>query len=572
MQLLASSKTEIASSTAGNATSSEVSLVPLGSEFDENFKISFAQAQQSDSYRSLLPVVVEPSDTSTELDAEIILDEPHEDWHELLSQSTEIDTALNITSTAPTSEALIADDSLDSQHDNELLALFQNQPVTSVQTTDVEDLDNDVENPDNDVDSALNVNVNLSPTTESNNLASNTLVNESESTLPPTPHNPEATLNGEQSLGQSEELLTATPPAVLEKLDTLNKFSTPGKPDILDKLKDTAQMSFSKASDPKIGVSEVAAKAKARSSLNVEDFNIEPSEQLDRVLAKNAEQVLTQLSPKQLEQVAQHIYARLEQSQKNLGDAQHFVSNLKGGLAEIKAQLQDGHVAGIDLSALIKDSLPKTDTPALKLDQVVQQLTNSLGVLGMNATANTGQVVDTQHVSLDVTRHNVESSTGQLEQTKLPQQTQNAFDKSVNLFKPEGQQQLADKVRWMNNNRQISAELRLDPEDLGAMQVKITMQGDTATVNMVVQTTQARDMLEQATPRLREMLAEQGLALGESAVNQENSAGQQGHFEQDEPSTQNASVTKIDETLQTGNIIAEQSIHNGSVGGIDYYA
>ena len=296
-------------------------------------------------------------------------------------------------------------------------------------------------------------------------------------------------------------------------------------------------------------------------------------------LPSDVEQSILQLSPKQLEQVAQHVFSRLEQGQKNLGDAQQFVSNLKSGLAEIKSQLQDGRVAGIDLSALVQDSLPKTDVIPVKLEQVVQQVSNTLGILGMNAMTATGQVVDTPHTannvmssSMEASRQNLEVAVGQLEQTKSVQQTQSSFDKSVNLFKPEGQQQLADKVRWMNNNRQISAELRLDPEDLGAMQVKISMNGDAATVSMVVQSSQARDALEQATPRLREMLAEQGLSLGESSVNQDNSAGKQGGFTQEKGRQNEISTTKIDESIQTGNIIAEQSIRNGSIGGIDYYA
>ena len=298
------------------------------------------------------------------------------------------------------------------------------------------------------------------------------------------------------------------------------------------------------------------------------------TEHANEKLTADVEETLLQLSPKQLEQVAQHIFTRLEQDQKNLGEAQQFVNNLKSGLAEMKAQLQNGNIAGIDLSALVQDSLPKTDVMPLKLDQVVQQLTNTLGVLGMNPLTNPSQVVDTYSTgmsgAIDLIRQNSEVSVGQLEQTKLPPHT--SFDKSVNLFKPEGQQQLAEKVRWMNNNRQISAELRLDPEDLGAVQVKISMNGDSATVSMVVQSTQAREALEQATPRLREMLAEQGLSLGESSVNQDNSAGEQGAFGQDETSQKEISSMKIDETVQTGNIIAEQTIKNGTIGGIDYYA
>jgi flagellar hook-length control protein FliK len=298
------------------------------------------------------------------------------------------------------------------------------------------------------------------------------------------------------------------------------------------------------------------------------------TEHANEKLAAEVEETLLQLSPKQLEQVAQHIFTRLEQDQKKLGEALHFVNNLKSGLVEMKAQLQNGNIAGIDLSALVQDSLPKTDVMPLKLDQVLQQLTNTLSVLGMTPMTNPSQVVDTYSTGMsgavDMMRQHSEVSIGQLEQTKLPPHT--SFDKSVNLFKPEGQQQLAEKVRWMNNNRQISAELRLDPEDLGAMQVKISMNGDAATVIMLVQSTQAREALEQATPRLREMLAEQGLSLGESSVNQDNSAGEQGAFGEDETRSKEISSMKINETVQTGNIIAEQTINNGTIGGIDYYA
>ena len=298
------------------------------------------------------------------------------------------------------------------------------------------------------------------------------------------------------------------------------------------------------------------------------------TEHANEKLAAEVEETLLQLSPKQLEQVAQHIFTRLEQDQKKLGEALHFVNNLKSGLVEMKAQLQNGNIAGIDLSALVQDSLPKTDVMPLKLDQVVQQLTNTLSVLGMTPMTNPSQVVDTYSTGMsgavDMMRQHSDASVGQLEQTKLPPHT--SFDKSVNLFKPEGQQQLAEKVRWMNNNRQISAELRLDPEDLGAMQVKISMNGDAATVIMLVQSTQAREALEQATPRLREMLAEQGLSLGESSVNQDNSAGEQGAFGEDETRQKEISSMKINETVQTGNIIAEQTINNGTIGGIDYYA
>lgn len=310
--------------------------------------------------------------------------------------------------------------------------------------------------------------------------------------------------------------------------------------------------------------------AGANNSVNI------PSDITPEQLTNEAQELLLKLSPKQIEQVAQQLFNRLDQGQKNLGDAQQFVSNLKSGIAEIKAQAQDGHVAGIDLSALVKDSLGTASVAPLKLDQVVQQVNNTLGLFGLqqHSAAMSPQTNDTPVGGVDMIRQQTEVSVAQFEQSKLSNQqpAQSSFDKAVNLFKPDGAQQLAEKVRFMNNNRQISAEMRLDPAELGAMQVKISMNGDNATVNMVVQTSQAREALEQATPRLREMLEEQGLSLGESSVSRDDSAGQQSSFGESQSGQPTTNSIELEENVETGNIIAEQSIHNGSIGGIDYYA
>ncbi|WP_408611391.1 flagellar hook-length control protein FliK [Bowmanella yangjiangensis] len=111
----------------------------------------------------------------------------------------------------------------------------------------------------------------------------------------------------------------------------------------------------------------------------------------------------------------------------------------------------------------------------------------------------------------------------------------------------------------------MSADIRLDPPDLGSMQVRVQMHGEQATVNFVVQSQQARDMLDQAVPRLREMLAEKGIELGQSFVQQEGKgqqfAQQQGEAEQD--SRPDVGADALAET--------ELRVVNGRVGGIDYF-
>ena len=63
------------------------------------------------------------------------------------------------------------------------------------------------------------------------------------------------------------------------------------------------------------------------------------------------------------------------------------------------------------------------------------------------------------------------------------------------------------------------AELILTPPHLGRVEVSLTVSGDQTTAQFVAATPAARDALEQALPRLREMLAQAGITLGESNVN-----------------------------------------------------
>jgi flagellar hook-length control protein FliK len=56
------------------------------------------------------------------------------------------------------------------------------------------------------------------------------------------------------------------------------------------------------------------------------------------------------------------------------------------------------------------------------------------------------------------------------------------------------------------------------------------MTGDGATVHFTVANQQARDVIEQSMPRLREMLAQQGVQLGDSSVQQQSSGQQQNRY------------------------------------------
>ncbi|WP_139697663.1 flagellar hook-length control protein FliK, partial [Aeromonas salmonicida] len=89
--------------------------------------------------------------------------------------------------------------------------------------------------------------------------------------------------------------------------------------------------------------------------------------------------------------------------------------------------------------------------------------------------------------------------------------------------------ELQHKVNVMLADKLQQAELQLDPVGLGKMKIHLQMgQDQQVSVHFVVQHGQTREMLEQSMPRLREMLAGQGIQLGQTQVQYSQQGQQQG--------------------------------------------
>ncbi|MCE9944646.1 flagellar hook-length control protein FliK [Aeromonas rivipollensis] len=110
----------------------------------------------------------------------------------------------------------------------------------------------------------------------------------------------------------------------------------------------------------------------------------------------------------------------------------------------------------------------------------------------------------------------------------------------LKLATPEAPAQLHQKVNLMLADKLQQAEIQLDPLGLGKMKIQIQMDASSqANVHFVVQHGQTREMLEQAMPRLRDMLAGQGIQLGQTVVQQQ--AQQQGQQQQGQSPSQGQS-------------------------------
>lgn len=83
----------------------------------------------------------------------------------------------------------------------------------------------------------------------------------------------------------------------------------------------------------------------------------------------------------------------------------------------------------------------------------------------------------------------------------------------VAVGSPQWTQAVGDKVLWLAAQNVSAAEIRLDPPELGPMQVKVSVNQDQASVTFTSPHPAVREALDQQLNRLRDMFSEQGLNL-----------------------------------------------------------
>jgi flagellar hook-length control protein FliK len=90
---------------------------------------------------------------------------------------------------------------------------------------------------------------------------------------------------------------------------------------------------------------------------------------------------------------------------------------------------------------------------------------------------------------------------------------------------PAWPQAVAAEIRFLTDQKVEAATLRLSPEHLGPVEVRIDVRDNNVSVSFGAVHVDTQAALEQALPRLREMFAAAGLNLGHASVQQEARRG-----------------------------------------------
>lgn len=95
-----------------------------------------------------------------------------------------------------------------------------------------------------------------------------------------------------------------------------------------------------------------------------------------------------------------------------------------------------------------------------------------------------------------------------------------AFPAPLPLHDRRFAEALGSRLQWMAEQGGGEVRLRLAPEGLGPIEIRLQLDGDRVDLAMHAVAAETRQALEQALPRLRELLAQGGLQLGQADVGQ----------------------------------------------------
>ena len=104
--------------------------------------------------------------------------------------------------------------------------------------------------------------------------------------------------------------------------------------------------------------------------------------------------------------------------------------------------------------------------------------------------------------------------------------------KTIEVSQPVAQKDWSEgfnqQILWLGQQKIKMAVLRLNPQDLGPVEVNIKMVKEGTSIHMTTHSTQVHDIIEQSLPRLRELFQHQGLQLDQVNVEQkETRSGEQ---------------------------------------------
>lgn len=269
-------------------------------------------------------------------------------------------------------------------------------------------------------------------------------------------------------------------------------------------------------------------------------------------------------------------------AQVNGNPAQKPVSDAATAAASIARKLTgvgDKGIAVTDLAhagkgdaALGKDASVKLIDFSAALNKADEQAAAAKSEAELSAAQ---RMIDPQTIKTqDLPPGIAPAGTAPLSQTAL-QQAAAAAGAQANKLAPQvgnpgWDQALGQKMVWMVEGSQQSASLTLNPPDLGPLQVVLNVTNNHATANFIAAQPEVRQALEAAMPKLRDMLGDAGIQLGQANVSAgtPNHDGAFGEQRQASSSRSDQSGDTVEPAMRGG----RSAVSAGGLGMVDTFA
>ena len=146
----------------------------------------------------------------------------------------------------------------------------------------------------------------------------------------------------------------------------------------------------------------------------------------------------------------------------------------------------------------------------------------------------------------------------------------------VRHFSAELSEMIPERMQLMKNGDESHIRIKLSPENLGQLDIRLTNADGKVTAHIVTATSAAKDMIESQLHQLRHSLVQQGVQLDKVEVIQQPQPASQNSFMQDGRSQQGQQFDQGKQRQRKGEYELEENPHitkeveEGTSGGINY--
>ncbi|MDO7085060.1 flagellar hook-length control protein FliK [Pseudocolwellia sp. AS88] len=325
-----------------------------------------------------------------------------------------------------------------------------------------------------------------------------------------------------------------------------------------------------KSQNTEQAINKEATKTDSKTTILNNAQDLAKSSSADLTDTQEAEQLDTAKSDSKESQFNGINQAAFKPEQVNLKNKDSVQASVADSLSDKSVDSSDEAEA----SELAKDELlmseaKSTSSPLnnvannTKLNQAINPLFDTLSQTEANDAADSERYMQDEH-SFENVMQTLSADLAQTQKNTVIQQAE-----TISIMRKDFTDAVKDKVMVMINQKIQQIDIQLDPPELGSMQVRINMQNEQAVVSFVVQNQQAKEALEQNMDRLRHMMADNGVDVGDANVKQDsNQSAMNGESNQGSAAQgENGEEGALEGAMNSENA----KVLKASSTGVDYY-